>query len=385
MMDGRIARLVCTATVVTRAGDERRSAALAEGLLRTALPAALPEALEQELADDPTVYVARSLVCEVSTGPAATGAVLARSIAAQLATAVRTQDRDSTGLVRFPSTADYLAAFLAALARGDAWQRWYFRPLRRLARLEAPAVFRALGAEGHDMAHVLLALHRSGELGRVVSAVGEEALAQSWTSSRRARPRQAEWLSLVRIALDLARVLGWDVAAHQDLQAIAAGLADRADTDLDWTDPVALARALARAVRLVASPAAAAGKVSAGQLPGWLDWADADILVASLATRARPALPAEAPAGSLPMADRPPRTLAVEAALARLISSGAVVLDRRYPVTGAVTLWAALADRMPELAEADWARDAVRRFVDHQLAGAGVTEYMAARPSDPRS
>ena len=49
MMDGRIARLACTATVITRTGDEGRLAALAEGLLRTGLPAALPDALEHAL------------------------------------------------------------------------------------------------------------------------------------------------------------------------------------------------------------------------------------------------------------------------------------------------------------------------------------------------
>ena len=384
MMDGRITRLVCTATVVTHAGDESRREALAQGLLRTALPAALPGALEHALGDDPTVYVARSLHCEVSAGPAATAATLARSIAAQLARALRAPDRDSTGLARFPSTADYLAAFLAALARGDAWQRWYFHPLRRLAHLEPPAVFRALDAEGHEMGHVLLALHRSGELGRVVSAVGEEALARCWPSSRHTRPRQAEWLSLVRIALDLARVLGWDVMERQDPQVVAAELADRADGDLDWSDPVALAQALARAVRLVARPAAAAGEVAAGQLPGWLDWADSDTLVAALPARPQPTLPPGAPAGPPGAPAGPPRTLAVEAALARIISSGTVVLDRRHPVTGSVTLWAALIERMPELAEAPWARDAVSRFADHQLASADSDTLVAGLPARPQ-
>ena len=69
MMDGRITRLVCTATVVAGAGDDARSSASTESLLRTGLPAALPEALEHALGDDPTVYIARSLHCEASAGP----------------------------------------------------------------------------------------------------------------------------------------------------------------------------------------------------------------------------------------------------------------------------------------------------------------------------
>jgi hypothetical protein len=374
-MDGRIGRLVCTATVVAGARDGQRSVALAEGVLRTELPAALPAALDRVLADDPAVYVARSLHCDVHTGTAATGAALARSIAAQLASAVRDPDRDGTGLVRFASTADYLAAFLAALARGDAWQRWYFYPLRRLARLEPPAVFLALHAEGHEMPPVLLALKRSGELGRVLAAVGEEALTQAWPSSRPVRPRQQEWLSLVRLALDLARALGWDTTGHQDLRAVAAGLADRADADLDWTDPVGLAHALARAVRLVSIPADAR-EVSADQLPRWLDWADADALADSLSALPRPALPpgarTEAPAAAV----RSPRTLALEAALSRLISERTGVLDPGSPTTGSIVLWAALTEQMPELAEAAWAREAVRRFVDRQVAAAPL-----ARPA----
>jgi hypothetical protein len=375
-MDGRIARLVCTATVVAREGEERQSAALAEGVLKTELPAALPEALERVLAGDPTVYVARSLHCEVYAGLAASGVALARSIATQLARAVRDPDRDGAGLVRFASIEDYLAAFLVALATGDAWRHWYFGPLRRFARLDTRAAFLALGAEGHDMPQILLALKRSGDLGQVLPTIGEEALAQTWPSSGSARPLQAEWLSLVRLALDLARALGWDITGHEDLQAWAAELAAGVDADLDWTDPVGLAHALARALRLVSGTAADARHVSAGQLPAWLDWVDADALVQSLSAPPPSALTPGARAEAPVTAVRPPRTLAIEAALSRLISGGTVVLDRGFPGAASVMLWAALTEQMPELAEAAWARDVVRRFVDRRL-GAG--------PAPPRA
>ena len=365
-MDGRIARLACTAAVV--AGDGQ-SAVHADSVLRTELPAALSAALDLALADDPTVYVARSLQCEVQAGSAATGEVLAKSIAAQVLSAVRDPDPDGAGLVRFTSTADYLAAFLAAVVRGDARYRWYFDPLRRLARSEPAAILLALDAEGHELAPVLLALRRSGELGPVLTAVGEDALARVWPAAPRARPRQAEWLSLVRLALDLARVLGWDIPDHQDLQAVASGLADTAGADLDWSDPVGLADALARAVRLISARPAQAGDPSADQLPAWLDWADTDALLQGLrAARSRPVLAPGAPAGAPVSLARPPRTRAVEAILARLVASGAVTLDDRYPATGSVVLWAALAEQMPEVAEATWARDAVRRFVAQRLA-----------------
>jgi hypothetical protein len=363
VIDGRIARLVCDATVVATEGDAKQSAALAEGVLKTELPGALPAALERVMGDDPTVYVARSLHCEVRAGPAVTGEALARSIAVQIGDAVRDPAQDGTGLVRFPSAADYLAAFLAALARGDAWRHWYFSPLRRLSGMDVPAVFHALASEGNDMAHILLALKRSGDLGRVVSAVGEDALAQAWPPPQRARSQQAEWLSLIRLALDLARALGWGIAEDHDPASVAARLADSADQDLDWADPVGLAQALAAAVWLVSAPGANAGNVSTGQLPGWLDWADADALVQGLSTR-----PRRAPATTI----RPPRTLAVEAALARIASRGGAVIDRRSPATASIMLWTALAEEMPELAGAAWARDTVRRFVDRHLAVHGA-------------
>ena len=383
-MDGRIARLACTATVV--AGDEP-SAMRADGVLRTELPAALSAALDRALADDPTVYVARSLHCEVQAGSAATAEILAGYIAAQVLGAVRDPDRDGPDLVRFASTTDYLAAFLAALARGDAWHRWYFDPLHRLARPQPAAVLLALDAEGHDLVPVLLALRRSGELDRVLAAVGEEALARVWPSAQCTRARQAEWLSLARLALDLARAIGWDTPDHQDLQAVAAGLADRAGAELDWTDPVGLAHALAAAVRLIsARPAQAAGP-SADQLPAWLDWADADTLVQGLSASPRPG--PSAPPGVPVTVARPPRALSVDAILARLVASGAVVLDDRNPATGSVLLWAALAEQMPEVAEAAWARTAVSQFVAQWLAAAaqaapGGTEAKAGHPAVAR-
>jgi hypothetical protein len=382
VMDGRIARLACTATVA--AGDGP-SVTHADGVLRTELPAALSAALERALADDPTVYVARSLRCEVQAGSGATGEALAGFIAAQVVSAVRDPDREGAGLVRFASTADYLAAFLAALVRGDAWRRWYFEPLRRFARPEPAAVLLGLDDEGYDLAPVLLALYRSGELRRVVSAVGEEALAGVWPSSRCARPRQTEWLSLVRLALDLAHALGWDTPDRQDLQAVATALADGADANLDWADPVGLAYALARAVRLVSIPPAEGAGVSADQLPAGLDWADADALVQGLSARRRPAQPPDAPAGAPLTMARPPRTRAVEAILTRLVASGAAILDDRDPVTGSVVLWAALVEQMPEVAGATWARDAVRRFVAQRLAtsvraASGGTEVQARYP-----
>ena len=411
MTDGRIARLTCTATVIAGTGDEGRAVALAENLLRTTLSAALPEALGSAFADDPAVYLARFLHCEVTAGPGSDG-TLARSIAARLAGALRAPDPDGADLIRFPTIASYHAAFLAAHVSGDARDRWYFGPLRHLAALPPPAAFQALAADGHDMGAVLLALRQSGALPGVMTAAGEQALARTWPTAGSARASQQEWLSLARLALDLARALGWAVTRWEagaaqagsarsgapDLVAVAAtlaGQARQAAQHLDWTDPVALASALARATRLLASPGPASSRVTASQLPPWLDWADTPTLLAALAAPPQPPSPAGATeeagttGGPLPprqAAGHAPRTAAIDALLTDLITAGAVVLDPRYPVASAIALWTAVADRMPELAEAAWPRHLVSRYVRQALSTAGqLADPVRPATQPPRS
>ena len=391
MTEGHIVRPTWTARVSAQAGDDGRAAGLAGTLLRTELPAALCEALDDAFADDPAVYIARSVHCSVGAGPASTADGLARSVAAQVARSLRASALDRADLVRFPTVADYHAAFLAAHVSGDARDRWYFGPLRHLAALPPPAAFQTLAAEGHDMGAVLLALRRSGALPRVLTAAGEQALARSWPAATSARASQHEWLSLARLALDLASALGWPVnrgeagpaqagparSGPPDLNAVAATLADQArqdGQDLDWTDPVALAAALARATWLLASPGSAASQVTASQLPPWVDWADTRTLLTVLAAPPQPPFPpgaALSPLRPRESAVRPPRTTAIEALLADLIARKAVALDPRRPVTSAVSLWAAVTDRMPALAQATWPRDLVIGYVKRELAAAG--------------
>jgi hypothetical protein len=398
MTDGRIARLTCTATVIARAGDEGPAVTLAEGLLRTSLPAALTEALDHAFAGDPTVYIARSVRCEIGASPASTADSLGRTIATGLADVLRATDPGSADIIRFPAIADYHAAFLAAHVSGDAPRRWYFGPLQYLAALPPPAAFQALAAEGHDMSAVLLALRRSGDLPRVAAAVGERALARTWPTARSARTSQQEWLSVATLALDLARALGWQAIRRPgdtagdgsarygppDLEAVAAAVADQARQaaeELDWTDPVTLATALARATWLLARPGPPASPVTAGQLPSWLDWADTPTLLAALAAPPRQPPPAGAAEGPLPPRQpgfRPPRTAAVEALLAALTADGTVVLEPGRPVTSAIALWTAVTDRMPGLAQATWPRGLVTRFVSRELAAHGPYPRLAS-------
>lgn len=373
MTDGRIARLTCTARVIARPDDQGRTAALAGTLLRTALPAALPGAIEDAFAGDPTVYVARSLRCALGAGPASTADDLARAVAAELAQALRAPEPDRADIARFPSTADYLAAFLAAAARGEAGQYWYFGPLRHLVPLSPAAALEALAEEGHDLTAIMLALHRAGPLPRLMAAVGEQALARAWAPAGSARSGPPESRAIGTLALDLARALGWRLN-----RGLGEGPAAPAAQDLDWSDPVALAAALAQATWRCASPDPAAGPVTAGQLPPWVDWADTPALLAGLSAPPWPAAAAGATVGPVPPprpAVRSPRTVAVEALLAELVAARPTVIDPSRPVTSAVTLWVAVTDRMPGLAEAAWVRDLVTRYVDRELASAGPAPH----------
>jgi hypothetical protein len=157
------------------------------------IAAGLPEALGQALdpilsADDSSVWFIRRLEIDITLNAARDG--LARgwtpALIRRLAEAMDGEHSD--GVVRFPSRAAYLARFLADLAQGSAWGRWYYEPFSGLRALPASAALRtAICAEAatglaalfelprHQL-RVVLQMMTESDSGRVMRELSQRGL-----------------------------------------------------------------------------------------------------------------------------------------------------------------------------------------------------------------
>src|SRR5687768_7902614 len=103
----------------------RVDAALGDDL-RRALAAACAARFDER---DGTVWVIRRLAFQVVVDAAWDPGQLARAVASHLTRAVEralANGGDGVDVVRFRDRAEHLACFVAELARGTAWSRWYF-------------------------------------------------------------------------------------------------------------------------------------------------------------------------------------------------------------------------------------------------------------------
>ncbi|HEX2094963.1 MAG TPA: hypothetical protein VHG28_21360, partial [Longimicrobiaceae bacterium] len=127
--------------------DQAARGALLRGLRRTLAP----------LLDtsDESVWLIRRLHVELEVGAEWDGDRVARAWAAQIARALGralAEGRSGPdaavwgdpgeGVLRFPDRAAYLARFLADLAAGDAWRKWYYAAFDGLRPLSASAALR---------------------------------------------------------------------------------------------------------------------------------------------------------------------------------------------------------------------------------------------------
>lgn len=161
--------------------------ALLDDVAKRNLPGALARALHAVApASDESVWFIRSLDIDFAVNAewsqdrlgTAWADALARTIAAELA-----QGEHAECVVRFASPAAYRARFLADLALGAAWSRWYYRPFEGLRMLPISAALRTaiceeagsglaalLEMSGSERAAVLAALTLA-DLRRVLSVV----------------------------------------------------------------------------------------------------------------------------------------------------------------------------------------------------------------------
>src|SRR4026207_482702 len=114
-----------------------------------------------------------------------TDAALAEIVGGRMATSVartiQADAGDGVNLVRFASEAEFVAQFVAALADGTAWERWYFFPFRSLRDVLLSVAIRTVLVDNRQALPAILAtLERNGQLDRVCRAMGPRELAALW-------------------------------------------------------------------------------------------------------------------------------------------------------------------------------------------------------------
>jgi hypothetical protein len=149
------------AAVVT--SDARR---FASDELAPALAATLAPLVDSA---DTSVWVIRCLDLDVAVDASWGAGVVARRLAGAMRAALCgvLSGEGTSAAIRFPDRAAYLASFLADLAEGRAWDRWYYPAFMALRPLPVSSAIRmSLEAHGHDAERALLNLARK-EFGRL--------------------------------------------------------------------------------------------------------------------------------------------------------------------------------------------------------------------------
>lgn len=226
-----------------------------------------------------------------------------RDLAAAVGRAVAVDPGDGANLVRFPSEAAFVAAFVADVLGGRAWQRWYFGAFARHRHRSAADAIAAVLAEYRDqLAAILAELDRLGVLEQLLGAVDLAPLGISPAPPVPAPDADlAAWRPLVAAALDIAG--GSAAPAVGDVTgrwaATGAGVPD-------WRDAAALADAVAAIVSWLrrtgaAGPVIREAAEAVAVARRRYDWLDVERLAAALAARLDPAPAAAArPPGATP-------------------------------------------------------------------------------------
>ena len=396
-MNGHIGLLRCGYRVAGASGAVAGTAARLDRLAREAAPAAMADALDRALGDDPTVYVLREVRSELVLGGEAEpdgrlarrwGDHLARSVLQAIADAGR--HGDSANLVRFDDEADHLARFLEDLLDGHAWDHWFHARFSALRGTDPGVAAGTVLLEHRQQAPAVLGLlARRGVLDRLLGLLDQPTLRLLWRGDEDGRPpddpETARPVFLAALRL-IDRLELWDGRRPDTARLWAAWLATGARPP-DWGDQTELEATLVDAFRLLADrghlrpppdPAEATFQARLELALGELDWLDGkrlrSLLVRLLATcRARRPLPPR-PARR----QATPRQRELLADLARLVRSGVPLGDGPLDSAGAaLRLYAALVADRPR-----WRDDpAARAVIERLLAAAAGTGN--GRAQDP--
>jgi hypothetical protein len=176
------------------------------------------------LETDSSLWFVRRLEIDLAINAAGGGEGVSRTFTRQLGRALSDtlQDTDHNNVVRFSSPADYLARFLADLAAGDAWGRWYYESFFGLRMLPTSAVLRTVVCGRPDTGKEALLLLPKNELRDVLRALNRQdarLILESLTAGVRDEsefdPNEMAWSILRLIDPDLLAELNeWGRALY---------------------------------------------------------------------------------------------------------------------------------------------------------------------------
>lgn len=306
-MDTQIEQLHCRYRVIGAVPAPDVTVRRLDQVARQWLPEALGRALERALGADPAVYVLRQVDDRMVLHlvPAIGDAQLAQQWAVHLAGAAlrRIVCGEDDQCVRFADQAEYVAAFVADLLAGNAWDRWYYGAFAELCGLDARATLRAvLQQHRADLPALLLALRRRGALEQLLRAMSEPDLRMLWAAARApgadATPESLR--PLFAAALDLLGAIDLAGQNRPDPEALFSRYLAGAPPLADWRDRGSLTEAflatlgfLLRQERTSTPPIA--DPAALDQALASLDWLDTARIRAAL-----PDLPAGAAAPPVP-------------------------------------------------------------------------------------
>ncbi len=287
---------------------------------------AYAEALDAALGGDPAVYVVREVALRVTVAgdldrqpglARAWGQGLAGVVSRLLSDAIEVGDPGDAGhafdadagdpfaatanVVRFDDQAAHVAAFIAALGRGRAWERWYFGAFAHLRGLPFDDAARAALLDNRPPLPAILARlgRRPATLRAVLRRLSPATLAALWRDGVRGdAPSPAEAARPILFAvIDWAERLGlwhdspwhdspwrdspWRDSPWRDTppspEALAAAYFAEPRLPLDWRDAAALALCFAEVARFSRArgwlrPWAGGAAFEAALRP--LDWLD---------------------------------------------------------------------------------------------------------------
>ena len=225
----------------------------------------IADACDRSLADvfenDATVYVLRRVVSRVAvlSKHQTSAAQLAEEWGQNLCRAiVRTivNNNDDDNLVRFENQADFVSCFLARLANGDAWDRWYFGAFSSYRGLPLEEIIISVLQDNQELVPEILGrLRKSNALELVINLLSRSSQRDVWQKIIRGAAADTQTIDAFRIfahaAFEIVDALSlWAGARPSEADLLTSYLRTKPPAP-DWTNPTSLATAVSTLLRFL--------------------------------------------------------------------------------------------------------------------------------------